>query len=71
MEVVILPEEDRGRYHTLSGMTMLLTGRLPEVADSVTWQDWRFDMVDMGGNTIGEVLATRSAGTEPGTSDDD
>ncbi len=24
-----LPEEDKGRYQTLSGMLMLLTGRLP------------------------------------------
>lgn len=29
-----VPDEDRGRYHTLSGMLMLLTGRLPKVADT-------------------------------------
>jgi putative hemolysin len=52
-------------------MMMLLTGRLPKVADSVIWQDWRFEIVDMDGNTIDTVLATRSAGTEPGTSGDD
>jgi putative hemolysin len=71
MEVVILPEEERGRHHTLSGMMMLLTGRLPKVADSVIWQDWRFEIVDMDGNTNDKVLATRSAGTERGTSGDD
>jgi putative hemolysin len=52
-----VPEEDRGRYHTLSGMMMLLTGRLPRVADVVVWEGWRFEIVDMDGNTIDKVLA--------------
>lgn len=54
-----VPEEDRGRYHTLSGMMMLLTGRLPKVADSVEWEGWRFEIVDMDGKTIDKVLAAR------------
>jgi putative hemolysin len=56
-----VPEEERGRYHTLSGMMMLLTGRLPKVADSVDWEGWRFEIVDMDGKTIDKVLATRLA----------
>ena len=56
-----VPEEDRGRYHTLSGMMMLLTGRLPKVADSVEWEGWRFEIVDMDGKTIDKVLAARIA----------
>ncbi|WP_119157908.1 hemolysin family protein [Caldimonas tepidiphila] len=54
-----VPEEERGRYHTLSGMMMLLTGRLPKVADSVEWEGWRFEIVDMDGKTIDKVLASR------------
>ena len=54
-----VPEEDRGRYHTLSGMMMLLTGRLPKVADTVDWEGWRFEIVDMDGKTIDKVLASR------------
>jgi len=54
-----VPEEQRGRYHTLSGMMMLLTGRLPREADSVEWEGWRFEIVDMDGKTIDKVLATR------------
>jgi putative hemolysin len=54
-----VPEEERGRYHTLSGMMMLLTGRLPNVADWVVWEGWRFEIVDMDGKTIDKVLATR------------
>lgn len=54
-----VPEEERGRYHTLSGMMMLLTGRLPKVADSIQWQDWKFEIVGMDGKTIDKVLACR------------
>ncbi len=54
-----VPEEERGRYHTLSGMMMLLTGRLPRVADNVVWEGWRFEIVDMDGKTIDKVLASR------------
>ena len=53
-----VPEEERGRYHTLSGMMMLLTGRLPKVADTIEWQGWKFEIVDMDGKTIDKVLAT-------------
>lgn len=55
-----VPEEERGRYHTLSGMMMLLTGRLPRTAEVVHWEQWRFEIVDMDGKTIDKVLATLS-----------
>ncbi len=33
-----VPEEEKGRYQTLSGMLMLLTGKLPSVTDKVVWE---------------------------------
>ena len=57
--LVSVPEEERGRYHTLSGMMMLLTGRLPRESDAVDWQGWHFEIVDMDGRTIDKVLASR------------
>ncbi len=54
-----VPDEERGRYHTLSGMLMLLTGRLPRVGDSATWEGWRLEIVDMDGRTIDKVMATK------------
>jgi len=59
-----VPEEERGRYHTLSGMMMLLTGRLPKVADTVTWEGWRLEIVDMDDRRIDKVLASRLAGDD-------
>jgi putative hemolysin len=53
-----LPEEDRGRYNTLAGMIMLLLGRLPETADTVEWEGWRFEVVDLDGKRVDKVLAT-------------
>lgn len=61
-----VPEENRGRYHTLSGMMMLLTGRLPKVADTVEWEGWRLEIVDMDGKTIDKVLAQSMRDAAPG-----
>jgi putative hemolysin len=52
-----LPEEDRGRYNTLAGMVMLLLGRLPQTADAVEWEGWRFEVVDLDGKRVDKVLA--------------
>lgn len=60
-----VPDEERGRYHTLSGMMMLLTGRLPRVADSVSWEGWQLEIVDMDGRIIDKVLATRLCEATP------
>ncbi|MNY52806.1 Transporter associated domain protein [compost metagenome] len=54
-----MPEEEKERYHTLSGMLLLLLGRLPQIADRVEWGDWRFEIVDMDGKRIDKVLASR------------
>ncbi len=60
LELKELPEEDRGRYNTLAGMVMLLLGDLPRTADSVQWQGWRFEVVDLDGKRVDKVLVTRT-----------
>ena len=64
LELDSVPEEERGRYHTLSGMIMLLTGRLPKVTDTVQWENWKLEVVDMDGKTIDKILATRLTAKE-------
>jgi putative hemolysin len=54
-----VPEEEKGRYHTLSGMMMWLLGRLPLTGDIATWEGWRLEVVDLDGKRIDKVLATR------------
>ena len=52
------PEEELGRYNTLSGMVMLLLGRVPATGDIVEWHGWRFEIVDMDKHRIDKVLAS-------------
>ena len=68
LELRELPEEDRGRYHTLGGMLMLLLGRLPQTGDKVEWGGWSFEIVDLDGRKIDKVLATRRATAAAATS---
>jgi putative hemolysin len=59
-----VPEEGRARYHTLSGLVMWLSGRLPQTGDVLTWENWRLEVVDLDGKRIDKVLATPIAADE-------
>lgn len=63
-----VPEENRGRYHTLSGLMMWLLGQLPHTGDVATWENWRLEVVDMDGKRADKVLASRIAGEMENTS---
>ena len=56
-----VPEEERGRYNTLSGMLMLLLGNIPNTGDRCSWGEWKFEILDLDGLRIDKVLASRSA----------
>ena len=56
-----VPEEDKERYHSLSGMVMLLLGRIPRAGDHVDWEQWRFEVVDMDDKRIDKVLVSKLA----------
>jgi putative hemolysin len=56
-----VPEERRGRYHTLGGMMLWLMGKLPKAGEVVIWEDWQFEIVDVDGNRIDKVLATKQS----------
>ncbi|WP_295450843.1 hemolysin family protein [uncultured Thiodictyon sp.] len=58
LELKAVPEEDKGRYHTLSGMLLWLLGRVPQTGDLVDWEHWRLEIVDMDSRRIDKVLAT-------------
>ena len=53
------PAEDKGRYHTLSGMMMWLLGRLPRTGDVAQWEHWRLEVVDLDGKRVDKVMASR------------
>jgi putative hemolysin len=55
-----LPEQDRGRYHTVSGLILLLLGKIPVAGDSVELNGWKLEVVDMDGRRIDKIIASRS-----------
>jgi putative hemolysin len=54
-----LPEEDRGRYNTVAGLLMSVSGHLPAVGERIECADWEFEVVDLDGKRIDKVLASR------------
>jgi putative hemolysin len=41
-------------------MVMLLLGRLPGTGDSVDWEGWRFEVVDLDGKRVDKLLVQRT-----------
>lgn len=59
LDLKSVPEENKGRYNTLSGMMMWLIGSLPRTGDIAKWERWRLEVVDLDGNRIDKVLASQ------------
>jgi putative hemolysin len=50
-----LPEH--AEHHTVAGFLLDCFGRVPAAGDSIDWQGWHFEVVDMDGRRIDKVLA--------------
>jgi CBS domain containing-hemolysin-like protein len=50
---------DEGDFHTLAGFALSRLGRIPESGDHFSWEDWRFEIVDMDGRRIDKLLTSR------------
>jgi putative hemolysin len=61
-----LPEEDRGRYNTLAGLLMSVSGRLPAAGERIDCGDWEFEVIDLDGKRIDKVLAVAQASAREG-----
>ncbi|MFM9881344.1 MAG: hemolysin family protein [Burkholderiaceae bacterium] len=64
LDIDELPEQDRGRYNTLAGLLMSVSGSLPAVAERIECAGWVFEVVDLDGKRIDKVLALRSASAQ-------
>jgi magnesium and cobalt exporter, CNNM family len=53
------PEEDRGDFETVSGLVMYQLGRIPSAGDHFEWGRYRFEVTEMDGRRVGQVLVTR------------
>jgi putative hemolysin len=52
-----LPQEDRGRYNTLAGLLMTVSGRMPETGEKIVCAHWQFEVTELDGRRIDKVLA--------------
>ncbi|TAM41331.1 MAG: HlyC/CorC family transporter [Burkholderiaceae bacterium] len=58
LDIRELPEEDRGRYNTVAGLLMSVSGRLPVTGERIECAGWIFEVLDLDGKRIDKVLAT-------------
>ncbi|HVE54883.1 MAG TPA: hemolysin family protein, partial [Ramlibacter sp.] len=58
LEIRELPEEDKGRYNTVAGLLMAVSGQLPGPGERIDCGEWIFEVVDLDGRRIDKVLAT-------------
>ncbi|EAT59618.1 conserved hypothetical protein [Chlorobium ferrooxidans DSM 13031] len=59
LELRSVPDEDKGLYHTLSGLMMWQLGRMPQTGDVMIWENWTLEIVDLDGQRIDKVLASK------------
>jgi putative hemolysin len=60
-------DEVEAEFQTASGLYFWRLGRIPRTTESIRWQGWNFEVVDMDGPRIDKILASRiDAGTKPG-----
>jgi len=57
LDIDELPQEDRGRYNTLAGLLMAVTGDLPAVGERIDCAQWQFEVMELEGRRIDKVLA--------------
>lgn len=51
-----LPEEGEGYYRTIAGFLVYSLGHIPEPGEHVTWNGYRFEVMDMDGKRVDKVL---------------
>jgi magnesium and cobalt exporter, CNNM family len=59
LEMDTTPEEESGRYHTVSGFVMTRLGGIPAVGQHFEWKGFRFEVMDMDGRRVDKVLISR------------
>ena len=52
-----LPEEERGRYNTVAGLLMSVSGHLPSVGEHIDCAGWTFEVAALDGRRIDKILA--------------
>ena len=59
LDIDQLPQQDE--YETLAGFMMVMLRRIPRKTDKVSWDGWRFEVLDVDSYRIDQVMVTREA----------
>jgi putative hemolysin len=57
LDIRELPEEERGRYNTVAGLLMSVSGHLPAVGEHIECGEWLFEVVSLDGKRIDRIVA--------------
>ena len=57
LEIKQLPDEDKGRYNTVAGLLMSVSGHLPTVGERIACEGWEFEVLALEGKRIDKLLA--------------
>ena len=57
LEIKQLPDEDKGRYNTVGGLLMSVSGRLPVVGERIACEGWEFEVLALEGRRIHKLRA--------------
>jgi len=57
LDIRQLPDEEKGRYNTVAGLLMSVSGSLPSTGERIDCEGWIFEVVDLDGKRIDKVQA--------------
>ena len=60
LDIRELPGEERGRYNTVAGLLMSVSGHLPVTGERIDCAGWSFEVADLDGKRIDKVLVSQS-----------
>jgi putative hemolysin len=66
LDIRYLPFEDKGRYNTLAGLLLAISGRLVQTGEQVNCAGWCFEVLDLDGRRIDKVMAWSLPEPAPG-----
>ncbi|MBN1265784.1 MAG: HlyC/CorC family transporter [Anaerolineales bacterium] len=55
-----LPKQSESNYQTVSGFVMAYLDRIPEIGDEFNWGAYRFEVREMEGRKVDQILVTRT-----------
>ena len=57
LDIRELPDEEKGRYNTVAGLLLSVSGHLPRTGEKIVCAGWEFEVMDLDGRRIDKVLA--------------